>query len=247
MRRFCALLPLVVGSGRLNGSISSQLGALYPLDAVSARTQGFTFFAVGINAGTVLSPLPYGVMAQRYDGHYGSGIAAIFMLLRLGTYPRGYRYLPARVGREQRAPQPLTPRDWRVICTLLGTIGITIFYSIAFCRSYNVNSTWSEQHVDLRLAGHEMSVPWVQSVNAICRIVAAPPLVWLWRRAARQRRETADIAKIGMRGWLTVASNLLPARGSRLPGADASGSSGRARAPSNLASAGSRTGPCRSR
>lgn len=204
-----ALLLLILGSGLLKGNIASQVGALYPVGDESARTQGFTIFAVGINVGAVLGPLLCGYLAQRYGWHYGFGVAAIFMLLGLATYLHGYRYLPARVERSNRETRRLTPPDWRVIAALFCTIAFTIFSSIAFYQSYNVNPIWIEQHVDLRLAGFDVPVPWFQSFDSVCSIAAVPLLLWLWRRGARRGREPDDLAKIGIGAWLTAASNLV--------------------------------------
>jgi POT family proton-dependent oligopeptide transporter len=204
-----ALLLLIIGSGLLKGNIASQVGALYPADAESARTRGFTLFAVGINVGAVLGPLLCGFLAQHYGWHYGFGVAALFMLLGLATYLRGLRYLPARVERSNSAPHPLTPADWRTIAALLGTITITIFSSIGYYQSFNVNPIWIEQHVDLRVGGFDIPVPWFQSFDSVCCIAGVPPLIWLWRRGALRGQEPDDIARIGVGAWLTAGSNLV--------------------------------------
>jgi POT family proton-dependent oligopeptide transporter len=81
-----ALLLLVIGSGFLKGNISAQVGALYPEEDEARRTRGFIIFSTAINVGAVAGPLFCGLLAQVYGWHYGFGIAAIFMLLGLGTY-----------------------------------------------------------------------------------------------------------------------------------------------------------------
>ena len=105
-----ALLLLILGSGFLKGNIAAQVGALYPPDDESRRARGFVIFSTGINVGAVVGPLLCGLLAQLYGWHYGFGVAAIFMLLGLATYLRGYRYCPRESsGRVARSADLLPP------------------------------------------------------------------------------------------------------------------------------------------
>src|SRR5256714_2985262 len=110
-----ALLLLVIGSGFLKGNISAQVGALYSPEDEARRTRGFIIFSTAINIGAVVGPLLCGFLAQAYGWHYGFGIAAIFMLLGLGTYLYRYPYLPARVERKKFEGTPLTAAEPRIV------------------------------------------------------------------------------------------------------------------------------------
>jgi POT family proton-dependent oligopeptide transporter len=203
-----ALLLLVVGSGFLKGNISAQVGALYPPEDEARRTRGFIIFSTAINVGAVAGPLLCGLLAQVYGWHYGFGIAAIFMLLGLGTYLYGYRYLPARVERRKFEGTRLTAADRRIVYALIAVMIITIFQSTAFYQVFNVNPVWIQQHVGLEVGGFRIPVPWFQSINSVFSIVGVPLLFWIWRYQALRRREPDELAKIGIGAWIAAASNL---------------------------------------
>src|SRR5207249_8699825 len=204
-----ALLLLVIGSGFLKGSISAQVGSLYPSEDEARRTRGFVIFSTAINIGAVAGPLLCGVLAQIYGWHYGFGIAAIIMLLGLATYLYGYRYLPARVERRTFEGTRLTPADRRVVFALITVMIITIFQSTSYYQIFNVNPIWIQQHVALDLGGFRIPVPWFQSINSVFSILGVPLVLWIWRYQAARRREPDDLAKIGTGAWIAAASNLL--------------------------------------
>jgi len=204
-----ALLLLVIGSGFLKGNISAQVGALYPPDDEARRTRGFVIFSTGINLGAVGGPLLCGLLAQVYGWHYGFGVAAIFMLLGLGTYLYGYRYLPARVARRGREGNRLTTVDWRIIGALVAVIMITIFQSIGYGEIFNVMPIWTQQHVAPTVGRFRIPIPWYQSSHSVFTILAVPVLLYGWRRQAARGREPSEIVKIGVGAWLMAASNLI--------------------------------------
>lgn len=204
-----ALLLLVVGSGFLKGNISAQVGALYPREDEARRTRGFLIFSTGINIGAVVGPLLCGLLAQVYGWHYGFGIAAVFMLLGLATYLRGYRYLPARVERKKFEGARLTAADWRVVFALIAVMIITVFQSTSYYQLYNVNPIWIQQHVAADVGSFKIPVPWYQSLNSFASIVGVPLVFWIWRRQSLRGGEPGDLAKIGMGAWISAASNLI--------------------------------------
>jgi POT family proton-dependent oligopeptide transporter len=168
------LLLLVIGSGFLKGNISSQVGGLYQDE--SHRTRGFAIFSTAINLGAIFGPLVCGFLAQYYGWHYGIGIAAIVMLPAVATYLMGYRYLPKKVERRGHQSERLTSTDWRIIGALIAVILITVFQSISYYQLYNVFKIWLQDHVDLRVGGFAVPVPWFQSIDSLVAIVALPVL-----------------------------------------------------------------------
>jgi proton-dependent oligopeptide transporter, POT family len=175
----------------------------------SKRTGGFAIFSAGINFGSVVGPLVCGFLAQHYGWDYGFGVAAILMLAGLATYLCGYRYLPARVGRRSQTSERLTRTDWRVIGALIAVVLITVFQSISYYQLYNVFKIWIQEHVDLRVGGFDIPVPWFQSIDGLVAILAVPVLFWLWRLQASRRGEPGEIAKIGIGAWIAAASHLM--------------------------------------
>ncbi|HEY4271901.1 MAG TPA: peptide MFS transporter [Candidatus Udaeobacter sp.] len=204
-----ALLLLIIGSGFLKGNISAQVGALYPPNDEARRTRAFVIFSTGINVGAVAGPLLCGLLAQVYGWHYGFGVAAIFMLLGLGTYLYGYRYLPARVKRHNREGDQLTASDWRIIAVLVVVITITIFQSIGYGQIFNVMPVWTQQLVAPTVGSFRVPIPWYQSSHSLFSILAVPVLLYGWRRQAARGREPSEITKIGIGAWLMALSNLI--------------------------------------
>jgi POT family proton-dependent oligopeptide transporter len=204
-----ALLLLVIGSGFLKGNISSQVGALYPADDEARRTRGFIIFSTGINIGAVAGPLLCGLLAQVYGWHYGFGIAAIFMLLGLGTYLYGYRYLPARVERSGRVVDRLSSGDWRTIRALSAVIVLTILVSIGNYEIYNVGAVWIQTYVAAKIGGFQIPVPWYQALFSLASILCVPVVFWIWRRQSSRGREPHDVTKIGTGAAFAAASNLV--------------------------------------
>jgi len=205
-----ALLLLVVGSGFLKGNISSQVGALYHVDDEARRTRGFAIFSTGINFGAVVGPLLCGLLAQMYGWHFGFGAAALFMLGGLATYLYGFRYLPARVVRRNRANDSrLTSADWRVMLALVAVMAITTFQSIAYYQLANVGPVWIQHNVSLAAGSFSLPVPWFQSIDPLFSILGVPVLFWIWRRQSARGREPNELGKIGTGAWLCTTSNLL--------------------------------------
>jgi len=202
-----ALLLLVVGSGFLKGNISAQVGALYPEDDESRRTRGFAIFSMAINFGAVCGPLLCGWLAQSYGWHYGFGVAAVFMLAGLATYLLGYRHLPARVGRQAQAREPMSPRDWRTIRALFAVMLITVFQSTSYYQLYNMFKIWVQDAVNLQFGRLTIPVPWFQSIDALASILAVPLLFAIWRYQSKHRGEPGDLGKIGTGAWLAALSN----------------------------------------
>ena len=202
-----ALALLVIGSGFLKGNISAQVGSLYPREDAARRSHGFVIFSTGINIGSIAGPLLCGLLAQVFGWHYGFGIAAIFMVLGLATYLRGYRHLPERVEPRRSGGDRLTAADLRIVLALIALIGIAVFQSIAYYQLYNANAVWIEQHVVPDLVGFRIPVPWYQAVNALSAVLGVPLLFWIWNRQAARGREPGDLAKIATGAWLSAASN----------------------------------------
>ena len=204
-----ALLLLVVGSGLLKGNISAQVGALYPPDDEARRNHGFVIFSTGINVGSVLGPLLCGLLAQLYGWHYGFGVAAVFMMLGLVTYLRGYRYLPARVDPPASASGGLTRADWHIIAVLGAVTALSVFQSTGFYQVFNVFPVWVQQRVQPTVAGFHVPIPWYVALNSFICIVAVPPLLWTWRQQTSRGGEPEDVTKIGIGAWLTAGGNLM--------------------------------------
>ncbi len=216
-----ALLLLILGSGCLKGNISAQVGELYPAEAESRRTQGYTIFSAGINVGAIMGPLVCAALAKAYGWHAGFGAAAGLMLLALLIYLAGQRHLADRRPRaEKEVLPPMTPAERKRTGLLILVAAMTLFPNIAYPMIWGTGVLWISQHVSLATAFGDVPASWFNSVDPVASVVAVPPLVALWALQARRGREPSDVAKIGIGSLLTGASALFLVAGALMPGAD---------------------------
>jgi len=75
---FAGLGLMIMGNGMFKPNISSIVGQLYPNNS-SKKDAGYTIFYMGINAGAFLGMLLCGYIGEKYNWHYGFGLAGIFM------------------------------------------------------------------------------------------------------------------------------------------------------------------------
>jgi proton-dependent oligopeptide transporter, POT family len=118
---FFALALLIAGVGLLKSNISTMVGGLYSRDSV-LRDAGFTIFTWGINIGSMLAAFVCGYVGQRYGWAYGFGLAGFGMVLGLGIFISGQKYL-RHAG---DPPRPLLRLGTRKALALAGFVIFTI-------------------------------------------------------------------------------------------------------------------------
>lgn len=82
---FLALALLITGNGFFKPNISTIVGSLYPPGS-PRKDGGFTIFYMGINLGATISPLLCGYVGEKYEWHYGFGLATIGMLIGIAVF-----------------------------------------------------------------------------------------------------------------------------------------------------------------
>ncbi|WDI32430.1 peptide MFS transporter [Hyphococcus flavus] len=85
---YLSLALIIMGVGFLKGNISAIVGQLYAKTDVR-RDSGFTFFYVGINAGSFFGALYAGYLGETFGWQYGFGLAGIGMLVGLIVFAMG--------------------------------------------------------------------------------------------------------------------------------------------------------------
>jgi POT family proton-dependent oligopeptide transporter len=216
-----ALALLILGSGCLKGNISAQVGELYPAEAESRRTQGYTIFSAGINVGAILGPLTCGALAAAYGWHAGFGAAAVLMLLALIIYLAGQRHLAGRRRRAERAElPPMTAAERKRVALLILVAAMTLFPNVAYPMIWSIGILWVDQHVSLWTPLGDVPASWFNSVDPFASVVAVPPLVALWAWQAKRGREPSDVVKIGIGSLLTGLSAFILVAGALLPATD---------------------------
>ena len=218
-----ALLLLIIGSGLLKGNISAQVGALYPPEAESQRTRGFTIFSTGINVGAGLGPLATGGGAALYGWHAGFSLAAGVMFLALAIYLLGQRFLPDQrpVQGERQALPPLTREEKVRSWALVGLIALTVLPNIAYTMIWSVGIIWVDERVALGTPVGSVPASWFTSIDAFASIAIVPVLLGLWAAQARRGREPGSMAKFGIGAAITGASALMFVAGELIAGPDA--------------------------
>src|SRR3954454_7028973 len=116
-----ALLALLLGVGAFKGNIASQVGALYgPNDL--RRAMAFQIFYIFINVSVIIAPLVSGTLGQKVGWHYGFGCAGVVMVLGLGIYLSGRRWLPADARptlQERQERERLNKDEWMCVLYLV--------------------------------------------------------------------------------------------------------------------------------
>lgn len=208
-----ALLLLIIGAGMLRGNLAAQVKSLYA-EGDRRSADAFQLYYVSINIGAFIAPIITGALAVAYGWHSGFAFAAIGMMIGLGVYVAGQRWLPAepkRGPREHRAP--LTDGDRRRLIGFAMVWPLQITFWIAQSQVWNVYNLWVRDHVSLGLGGFQVPVPWLQALDGLAPVIVMPFFLALWRRQAAKGREPDDLGKMaigcfifaGGTAWLALA------------------------------------------
>ncbi|MET0129136.1 MAG: oligopeptide:H+ symporter, partial [Stenotrophomonas chelatiphaga] len=114
---YLSLALIIMGVGFLKPNISTIVGKLYAEDD-PRRDSGFSLFYAGINLGALFASLVCGFLGEAYGWKYGFGAAGIGMLVGLGMFLWGQKYLHGHA--EPRDPASLRervlglPREWLI-------------------------------------------------------------------------------------------------------------------------------------
>jgi POT family proton-dependent oligopeptide transporter len=211
---FPALALLIIGNGAFKPNISTQVGSLYPPDD-PRRDRAFSLFYVGINVGAFLSPLICGTLGEVYGWHYGFGAAGVGMVVGLGIYLWGQRWLgpdqwvkpvPAAVETPKEAlASHEKERLWGLVVISL----VTILFWAAYEQQGNTIALWADEDTDRHIFGWEMPATWFQSLNPLFIFMFTPILTALWAWQSRRRQEPSSATKIAIGCLLLGVSYLV--------------------------------------
>ena len=203
-----ALLCLVLGSGMFKGNIASQVGSLYKPDDLR-RADAFQIFYLGINAGVIASPLIVGTLGEVYGWHYGFAAAGVGMLLAIGIYLSGQKYL--RAGESQAraidaAPRAkLTGRDWRAVIALLLLIPVLAVAIVPNNQIFNAYLVWGDQQFDLVFLGKKLPTTWLVTLDAIVSVSFLALVALFYRWYGKRWREPDETTKLIIGSGFSVA------------------------------------------
>jgi POT family proton-dependent oligopeptide transporter len=220
---FVALFLLVLGNGAFKPNISTQVGSLYaPGDP--RRDGAFTIFYMGINLGAFISNLVCGTLAVLYGWHYGFAAAGVGMLLGLGVYLRGKKYLPPDPHARLRATPAsergrLSSPERRRVLALMLLCALNVVFWAVYEQQGNTMQSWADERTLWpRVMGFAIPSTWFQSMNPLLIILLAPLLDLYWGRQARRGAEPASVSKMAIGCGLLGVSFLVMLLGSQVIG-----------------------------
>lgn len=95
---YASIFVLILGNGMFKPNMSTQVGRLYAADD-GRRDSAYTIFYMGVNLGAFIAPLVCGYLRRHYGFRWGFAAAGVGMLLGLGVYLGGLRWVKEVSGR----------------------------------------------------------------------------------------------------------------------------------------------------
>ncbi|MBC7985792.1 MAG: peptide MFS transporter [Sphingomonadaceae bacterium] len=196
-----ALLCLVLGCGMFKGNIASQVGALYKPEDLR-RADAFQIFYLGINAGVIASPLIVGTLGEKVGWHWGFGAAGVGMLIGLGIYVAGQKYLPREHFEPQAGGAAAGPRkgiergEWPALIALLLLIPVLAVSIIPNNQIFNAYLVWGDQQFDLEFFGARLPTTWLVTLDAIVSVSFLAIVALFYRWYGKRWREPDEITKM---------------------------------------------------
>ena len=198
-----ALLCLVLGCGMFKGNIASQVGSLYKPEDLR-RADAFQIFYLGINAGVIISPLIVGSLGEKVGWHYGFAAAGVGMLLAIGIYLSGQKYLRGsdnapRTGADPATMAPkakLTASDRRSVIALILLIPVLAVAIVPNNQIFNAYLVWGDQQFDLNFFGNKLPTTWLVTLDAIVSVSFLAIVAIFYRWYGKRWREPDEITKL---------------------------------------------------
>jgi proton-dependent oligopeptide transporter, POT family len=213
-----ALACLLVGVGCFKGNLASQVGGLYPTGD-PRRADAFQIYYLAINAGVIISPLIVGTLGELRGWHYGFGAAGIGMLIGLGIYLSGRRWLPADAvpRRETSADRPRITRNERnAVMLLILLLPVLAAGAVGNQQIFNAYMLWAPAHIDLVFFGRTMPTTWLITVDSVVSVSALVAVLAFWRLWSRRFAEPSEVAKITLGLFISTGAVLMLAAASEM-------------------------------
>ncbi|MBV8036596.1 peptide MFS transporter [Roseateles sp.] len=210
-----ALLPalgcLLLGVGAFKGNIAAQVGDLYAPDD-KRRASAFQIFMLAVQIAVIAAPIVCGTLGERVGWHWGFGSAGVGMLIGLCVYLAGRRWLPPepqRSAAKAEARPPIGRRGALQVTLLVAILPLLMLSIVGNQQFNNAYPLWSQQHMDMVVAGFEVPVTWLQSVDATVSFLTMLGSIAFWRWWATRRREPDEITKISLGCFIAAGAPAL--------------------------------------
>lgn len=197
-----ALGCLLLGVGAFKGNIAAQVGDLYaPGD--KRRASAFQIFMLAVQIAVIAAPIVCGTLGEKVGWHWGFGSAGVGMLIGLFVYLAGRRWLPPEAPRGNAKAQaaehpPIGRRGLLQVALLVAILPILMLSIVGNQQYHNGFPLWSQQHMDMVVAGFTVPVTWLQAVDALTSTGTMLASLAFWRWWAARRREPDEITKMAL-------------------------------------------------
>ncbi|WP_370034575.1 peptide MFS transporter [Qipengyuania mesophila] len=194
-----ALLCLILGSGMFKGNIASQVGSLYKPEDLR-RADAFQIFYLAINAGVIASPLIVGTLGETMGWHYGFGAAGVGMLLGLGIYVAGQKYLPAEhfdvAEKKPEEKAPMSRQDWLATAALILLIPVLAVAIVPNNQIFNAYLVWGDRDFALYWGGDKLPTTWLITLDAVVSVSFLAIVAGFYRWWKTKWTEPDELTKI---------------------------------------------------
>ncbi len=212
-----ALACILIGSGFFKGNLAAQVGDLYaPGD--NRRADAFQIYVLAIQVAVIVSPIVCGFLGQKIAWHFGFGAAGVGMLIGLGIYLSGRRWLPPEPARQPghiAEPRPkLQPGEGKRVAVLLLLIPVIACAYVGNQEIFAAYELWGDAHYQLVFFGSAIPASFLISLDATVSAVVLVCLVGFWRWWGKTHREPDEITKITIGTFICAIAPLCLALGS---------------------------------
>ena len=206
-----ALGCILIGSGFFKGNLAAQVGDLYaPGDL--RRADAFQIYVLAIQIAVIVSPIVCGFLGQKVAWHFGFGAAGVGMLIGLGTYISGRRWLPAeprrKPGHITESRPGLVSGEGRRIAVLVMLIPVIACAYVGNQEMFAAYELWGDAHYQLVFFHWAMPASFLISLDAIVSTVTLIGVVAFWRWWGVRHREPDEITKITIGTFLASLAPL---------------------------------------
>ncbi len=191
---YIALALIAIGIGFLKPTITSMVARLYPQGG-ERKDSGFIIFMMCIYAGSFLSFIIVGALAQSFGWAYGFGAASIGMAIGYSIYLLYSHRLLGDLGIKADSSQPArdddsSPRGGIMLIAIFSFF--TLLYATCFFQATGIFSLILERQIDRSVGGFVIPVPWFIALVELFFVLFGPFAAWL-NRAMAQAGKPLDV------------------------------------------------------